>query len=304
MRFTNSGRNDVDSYTYNSNFSAASLIDDDRKNNKTEQIKLRRNLLNSTFQTKVNNEEISTPKAISENSSIINRTPEQPTIQLITYNEAFTYFQSLMYTNQYTEEKSSGFCSCSSGKIKKKKNFIKNISRIKYDENNNIHFRILFTIYYFFTKRNCEKEGEHWQDIGFQSDTPSTDLISVGMLGPLQILYGIDYYPHFYTELFKYLLMRKCELFFASNLLSLSKFSLNILERGILDSSVNDNDNLLNILNEIYVGMSYDYNNIIQVYGNSNILTIEFIVKTIQAISEKRIQTSYFLTNHRRYNLM
>ena len=124
------------------------------------------------------------------------------------------------------------------------------------------------------------------------------------MLGPLQILYGIDYYPHFYTELFKYLLMRKCELFFASNLLSLSKFSLNILERWILDSSVNDNDNLLNILNEIYVGMSYDYNNIIQVYGNSNILTIEFIVKTIQAISEKRIQTSYFLTNHRRYNLM
>ena len=93
MRFTNSGRNDVDSYTYNSNFSAASLIDDDRKNNKTEQIKLRRNLLNSTFQTKVNNEEISTPKAISENSSIINHTPEQPQIQLITYNEAFTYFQ-------------------------------------------------------------------------------------------------------------------------------------------------------------------------------------------------------------------
>ena len=299
MRFTNTARNGVDSYTYNSNFSAASLIDEDRNNNKTEQIKLRRNLLNSTFKTQVENEQISTPKAISENSSIIEHTPEQPRIQLITYNEAYNYFQSLLYTNQYTEEK-SGFCSCSSGKIKKKKNFIKNISRIKYDENNNIHFRILFTIYYFFTKRNCEKEGEHWQDIGFQSDTPGTDLITVGMFGPLQILYGIDYYPHFYTELFKYLLMRKCELFFASNLLSCSKFSLNILERGILDNIVNDNDNLLNVLNEIYVGMSYDYNNNIQMYGNSNILTIEFIVKIIQAISEKRTQTNYFLTNHRR----
>ena len=45
--------------------------------------------------------------------------------------------------------------------------------------------------------------------------------------------------------------------------------------------------------------MSYDYNNNIQNYGNSNILTIEFIVKTIQTISEKRTQTNYFLTNHR-----
>ena len=300
MRFTNTARNDVDSYTYNSNFSAASLIDEDRNNNKTEQIKLRRNLLNSTFKTQVENEQISTPKAISENSSIIEHTPEQPRIQLITYNEAYNYFQSLLYTNQYTEEK-SGFCSCSSGKIKKKKNFIKNISRIKYDENNNIHFRILFTIYYFFTKRNCEKEGEHWQDIGFQSDTPGTDLITVGMFGPLQILYGIDYYPHFYTELFKYLLMRKCELFFASNLLSCSKFSLNILERGILDN-YGDNDNLFNILNEIYVGMGYDFYNDIQIYGNSNILTIEYIVKTIQKISENRTQTNYFLGNHTRHN--
>jgi len=300
MRSTNTGRNDIDSYTYNSNISGVSLIDDERKNNMTEQIKLRRNLLNSNFQNIKENEEISTPKAISENSSIINKTPEQPKIQLISYQEAYNYFQSLIYTNQGNiEEDDSGFCSCSSGKIKKQKNFIKNISRIKYDENNNIHFRILFSIYYFFTKRNCEKEGEHWQDIGFQSDIPSTDLITVGMLGPLQILYGIHFYPNFYSNLFQYLLMRKCDLFFAVNLLSFSKFSLNIMERGILDDNVNDNTDLLFILNEIFVGMSYDYNNNIQNYGNSNILTIEFIVKTIQNISEKRTQTNFFLTNHR-----
>jgi hypothetical protein len=119
------------------------------------------------------------------------------------------------------------------------------------------------------------------------------------MLGPLQILYGIHYYPNFYSNLFQYLLMRKCDLFFAVNLLSFSKFSLNIMERGILDDNVNDNTDLLFILNEIFVGMSYDYNNNIQNYGNSNILTIEFIVKTIQNISEKRTQTNFFLTNHR-----
>ena len=48
--------------------------------------------------------------------------------------------------------------------------------------------------------------------------------------------------------------------------------------------------------------MGYDFNNDIQIYGNGNILTIEYIVKTIQKISENRTQTSYFLGNHTRHN--
>lgn len=292
-------RDTTDQFTYNSNFSFNSLIED-RNNNRTEQIKLRRNLLQSNFQIKDPNDEISTPKMISENSSLIKQAPEEPSIPLITYQESYNYFQSLIFTNQnnnFDDDDDSGFCSCSSEKIKRQKYFIKSVNRIKYDENNNIHFRILFSIYYFFTKRNCEKEGEHWQDIGFQSDTPSVDLISVGMLGPLQMLYGINTYPDFYNNLFQYLLKRKCDLFFAGNLISFSKFSLNLLERGILDN-FGDNDNLFTILNEIYVGMGFDFFNDIQNYGNGNILTIEFIVKTIQKISENRTQTNYFLSNH------
>ena len=297
-------RNDTtDQFTYNSNISFNSLIED-RNNNRTEQIKLRRNLLQSNFQIKDPNDEISTPKIISENSSFINKAQEEPKIPLIAYPEAYNYFQSLIFTNQnnnFDNDDDSGLCSCSSEKLKRQKHFIKSVSRIKYDENNNMHFRILFSIYYFFTKRNCEKEGEHWQDIGFQSDTPNVDLISVGMYGPLQILYGINTYPDFYSNLFQYLLKRKCDLFFAGNLLSFSKFSLNLLERGILDN-YGDNNNLFNILNEIYVGMGYDFYNDIQIYGNSNILTIEYIVKTIQKISENRTQTNYFLGNHTRHN--
>ena len=69
-------RNDTtDQFTYNSNISFNSLIED-RNNNRTEQIKLRRNLLQSNFQIKDPNDEISTPKIISENSSFINQAPE------------------------------------------------------------------------------------------------------------------------------------------------------------------------------------------------------------------------------------
>jgi len=304
MKKPNTSRNskENDSFTItSSNFSASSAINEDKMNTKTQQIKLRRNLLQSNFKVHDNNDDISSPKVISENSSVVNNIPEEPLIPLISYKESYNYFQSLIYTNNANniESESSGICSCSSSKTKKEKNFILNISRIRYDSNNSIHFRILFTIYYFFTKKNCEKTGEHWQDIGFQSDTPYTDLISVGMLGPLQILYGIDVYPNFYSQLFEYLVMRKCDLFFAVNLLSCSKFCLNILERGILDGQ---NNNLIGILNEIYVGMGYDFYNTIQNYGNNNILTIEFIVKTLQKISEKRTQINYFLGNHQKNN--
>ena len=295
---------DGDNVTNNSNFSASdnflSLIDE-RKNNKTEQIKLKRNLLQPGFEVKNIYDDVSTPKMISENSSV-NNLPEEPNIPIIAFNEAYTYFQNLFYTNKpnMMEEKDDDCCSCSSSKITKQKNFILNLNKIKYDKNNNIHFRILFSIYYSFIHKNCEPEGEHWQDIGFQSDSPNNDLITVGMFGPLQILYGITYYPTFYTNLFGYLLNRKCDLFFVVNMISLSKFCLNILERGILDHSINDNDNLFLILNEVYVGMGYEYCNSIQHYGNNNILTIEFIVKTIQSISERRTETNTFLSNHTR----
>ena len=201
--------NDTDNITYNSNTSGISLIEDEKNNNKTEQLKLRRNLLQTNYPIQ-NQEEASTPKAISENSSVINKNPEQPLIQLITFKEAYNYFQSSVLPSQSTglNNGDSDCCSCESVKNKQQKNSILRLSRVKYDENNVIHFRILFTIYYYFTKRNCEKEGEHWQDIGFQSDTPGQDLISVGMFGPLQILYGIDTYPNFYSNLFQYLLMR------------------------------------------------------------------------------------------------
>ena len=150
----------------------------------------------------------------------------------------------------------------------------------------------------FSQKKNCDKEGEHWQDIGFQSDTPSADLLTVGMFGPLQIIYGINKYPLLYREIFEYLLQRKCDLYFMVNLLSLCKFSLNMVERDLLDSLVNETNDYFIFVNEIYVGMGYEYNTEIKNYGSSNILTIEYIVKTIENISRMRTQVNYFLNNH------
>lgn len=273
-----------------------SLIGQNNINNKTEQIRLKRNLLESKFP--YNNEELLIQGNEPSEISIIAEVAETPIIPLINFNEAYNYFKSVIFPNGINNKEKDNCCSCSSEKTKNEKIFIKSLSKIRYDQNNNIHFRILFSIFYFFTKRNCEKEGEHWQDIGFQSDAPNVDLITVGMFGPLQILYGIDRYNLLYTELFKYLLQRKCNLDLMVNLLSMSKFSLNIIERDILDNFANQNNDLFIIINEIFVGMTYEYNSEIQNYGNNNVLTIEYIVKTIQNISRMRTQVNYFLNNH------
>ena len=300
MKLPNTSRVNTENDSLSSNFNSSEnkndLIFGKSLNNKSEQIRLKRNLLQSKYPIQ-NNDLVLSMNEPSENS-LIAKEPETPQIKLIDFMEAYNYFKSIICPNGFNNQKNNTCCSCSSEKIKKGKAFILSLSSIRYDKKNDIHFRILFSIYYFFTKKNCEKEGEHWQDIGFQSDSPSLDLISVGMLGPLQILYGINKYPLLYTELFNYLLLRKCDLYYMVNLLSMCKFSLNMLERNLLDDIVNENNDLFIVLNEIYVGMGYEYNYEIKNYGNSNILTIEYIVKTLQKISEMRTQINHFIKNH------
>ena len=293
MKIPNSSRLYTDNDSLSSNFNESDNIEESKNNNnnKTEQIRLRRNLLQSKYPMK-NNENV------AQEDSLIKNTPEIPTIQLINFQEAYNYFISVIFSNGINNNKNNDCCSNSSQKTKNEKFFTLSLKNIRYDQNNNIHFRILFTIYYFFTKKNCGKVGEHWQDIGFQSDSPSGDLFTVGMLGPLQILYGINKYPKLYSALFKYLLERQCDLYFMVNLISLCKFSINIVERNLLDDIVQENNNLFIYLNEIYAGMSTEYDREIRSYGNNNILTIEYIVKTIQNISEMRTQVNYFINNH------
>ena len=301
MKRPNSSRihTENETITSNSNISLEkgnTLFNNNNITNKTEQIRLKRNLLQSKYPI-TNNEVITQENEESEHSLIPNE-PETPIIPLITFQEAYNYFKSVIFPNGYNNQSKGNCCSCSSEKMKSEKLFIKSLSKIKYNQDNQTHFRILFSIYYFFTKKNCDKEGEHWQDIGFQSDTPSADLLTVGMFGPLQIIYGINKYPLLYREIFEYLLQRKCDLYFMVNLLSLCKFSLNMVERDLLDSLVNEANNYFIFVNEIYVGMGYEYNTEIKNYGSSNILTIEYIVKTIENISRMRTQVNYFLNNH------
>ena len=283
-------------------------------NNRSEQIKLKRGLIPTNYKqynpaekSEINNKNIK-KNSISQPQNIIY---EKPIIPLITYSEAWNIFKknySLLqpytipnnYSNKYMCM--NRICSCLVGQLsnelRQERNLCINLSRLKYNVNDDLHFKILFKIYYFFKKKNCTKIGEHWQDIGFQSDNPEIDLITIGMFGPLQILYCIDKYPNFSLELFSFLVQRKCDWLYAVTMVSLSKFIIQMTDQGVLNFYFNEKQNVPFVLNEIFVGMVAHFKKNVEDYSKNNCLTAEFIAKTIQYIKKISYKIVYFLGNH------
>ena len=289
-------------------------------NNRAEQIKLKRGLIPRNYKSHFEKEEydlIDDKKESKHNSSAeklkAHTIIEQPMMPLIRYDEAWNHFKKIgslyktpddapnNYTNKYMCI--NRICSCLAGQLdnelKQERNICVNLSRARYDCNNEIHFSILFKIYYFFKKKNCTKIGEHWQDIGFQGDEPDIDLLTIGIFGPLQILYCIDTYPIFSLELFLFLVPRKCDWLYAVTMFSLSKFIIQMVNQGVLNYYFNGNHNVHKVLNEIFVGMVFHFKKNIEDYSKNNCLTAEFIAKTIQHIKDMSYTNIvYFLTNH------
>jgi hypothetical protein len=158
----------------------------------------------------------------------------------INFKTAFSYFSSCEYKeeqdiidkekNMYSKKKSfiKRICDCFFNripqKIKTDKNLISCITKVKYDENNDIHYKMLSSIYSFFTdEKECPKSGKHWEKIGFQSKTPLSDLRSVGMLAPLQMLYFLCAFPSFSLSVYKLFCSKDAEWLFAVTLINITQ---------------------------------------------------------------------------------
>ena len=160
MKIPNSSRIHIENDSVSSNFDLSdkkqNYLFGGNINNKTEQIRLKRNLLQSKYPIK-NDDQAESVHDQSENS-LIQEIPETPQIPLITYEEAYNYFNGVILKEDNNQQEKDDCCSCTSSKTNREKAFILNLSRIRYNPNNDIHFRILFKIYYFFKKRIVQKK--------------------------------------------------------------------------------------------------------------------------------------------------
>ena len=233
----------------------------------------------------------------------------------INYKQAYQYFcnvdlsleKKLIIVEDFPEEKCCKKFFVCSNKLKLNSNLIKErerifcIAKITYNDNKEIHYYILTTIYLFLTgENNCNKKGNHWEKIGFQDKDPINDLRSVGMFGPLQILFLKDYYSEFLKKLFSYLLKYNCEWLFVSSLLNLTKITLDCLRNGTLIPICNRRENVINVVNDFFCGLVYQFFLYLEIPEEQK-LTAEFISIQIDNLKKLGNKTPNFILSKKNY---
>ena len=111
------------------------------------------------------------------------------------------------------------------------------------------------------------------------------DLRSVGMFGPLQILFLIENYSNFLLKFYKYLLKFKCEWLFVISLLNLTKITLDNLRNGNLIHVCNRRNQVLNVVNDFYCGLIYQFSTYLDLPKEEK-LTAEFISNQIENLKK------------------
>ena len=225
----------------------------------------------------------------------------------INFKTAFSYFSSCEYKEEqelinqekdlYQKKKSfiKRICECCFNRlpqnIKSEKNLLSCITKVKYDDNLEIHYKILSSIYCFFTnEKECPKSGEHWEKIGFQDKTPQSDLRSVGMLAPLQMLYFMCAYPSFSLSLYKLFVSQNSEWLFAVTLINITQICYHLLRDDYLDQFFKKNNEVVSIFNELYVGIIYSLDQYLE--ETKNVLTAEYIAECLEKIKKHSSSSS------------
>ena len=225
----------------------------------------------------------------------------------INFKTAFSYFSSCEYKEEqelinqekdlYQKKKSfiKRICECCYNRlpqnIKSDKNLLSCITKVKYDDNLEIHYKILSSIYCFFTNdKECPKSGEHWEKIGFQDKTPQSDLRSVGMLAPLQMLYFMCAYPSFSLSLYKLFVSQNSEWLFAVTLINITQICYHLLRDDYLDQFFKKNNEVVSIFNELYVGIIYSLDQYLE--ETKNVLTAEYIAECLEKIKKHSSSSS------------
>ena len=274
--------------------------EEESENSKNEiEIKIEDN--NSSKKIEYQKEKIN----LNDESSLFlqNNNQEIETIEnykIITFKKAYKYFWNQNYSIEqkkinlhYNNQNKSFFsllCSCFKKHKKINSEFFFNdyikilcISKLEYDDNKPFHFNLLYTIYNFLTSSTeCKKLGNHWEKIGFQSENPSQDFRSIGMLNLFQTIAFIYYYPDIMKKFYDYIKKQKCNWLFMSILINFTRISLNLLNEDKLYNYIINKKSLVKGINDIFFGMIFYFFEKIQKEKN---LTAEYVSKIINLIS-------------------
>ena len=254
---------------------------------------------------------------LNDESSLFlqNNNQEIETIEnykIITFKKAYNYFWKQNYSIEqkkinlhYNNKKSKSFfsllCSCCKKHKKIPSEFFNDyikilcISKLEYNENKPFHFNLLYTIYNFLTSStDCKKIGNHWEKIGFQSENPSQDFRSVGMLNLFQTIAFIYYYPDIMKKFYNFINKQKCNWLFMSILINFTRISLNLLNEDKLINYIINKNSIVKAINDIFFGMIFYFFEKIQKEKKLTAENVSKIIKLISINSKNNVNLFYF----------
>ena len=254
---------------------------------------------------------------LNDESSLFlqNNNQEIETIEnykIITFKKAYNYFWKQNYSIEqkkinlhYNNKKSKSFfsllCSCCKKHKKIPSEFFNDyikilcISKLEYNENKPFHFNLLYTIYNFLTSStDCKKIGNHWEKIGFQSENPSQDFRSVGMLNLFQTIAFIYYYPDIMKKFYNFINKQKCNWLFMSILINFTRISLNLLNEDKLINYIINKNSIVKAINDIFFGMIFYFFEKIQKEKKLTAENVSKLIKLISINSKNNVNLFYF----------
>jgi len=131
-------------------------------------------------------------------------------------------------------------------------------AKMKFDEADPMHFKIISAVYQRFTSLpKPQRYGSHWADVGFQGNDPATDLRSCGVLGLVQLLHLWDHHPGNAAVIYNMSRDAVHEFPLAVVAMNVTKWCLQSMRTGRITAAANRAGGMTRVFMDLYVGSWY-----------------------------------------------
>nr|XP_014344416.1 PREDICTED: ELMO domain-containing protein 3 isoform X2 [Latimeria chalumnae] len=222
---------------------------------------------------------------------------------LISFNEALQYFQTADLTdykkNIQATVRRTGFSAIAHflfgpprlhRELQEERNLVFAIAQCPLDNNQQVHMRVLQTIYKKLTgsRFDCTRYGSHWEQIGFQGVDPMTDLRGTGFLGLMHPLYFVmdSQTLPLAHEIYKLSQHETQNFPFCVLSINITRIAIQALREECLSKECNRRQQVVGVLNDFYIA-TFLYLYQLWKSQHKTISDSGFVLKEVEAFAKR-----------------
>ncbi|GFS05604.1 ELMO domain-containing protein 3-like [Elysia marginata] len=169
------------------------------------------------------------------------------------------------------------------------------IASTPFDNDCREHIQVLQTVYRCLTgsKFDCQRYGNHWEEIGFQGRDPATDLRGAGMLALLHLLFFLrdPGTKDLARDVYKLSLHPTQNFPFCVMGINLSRICIQVLREEIYNREINKRKDVIATVNNIYAAL---YLHLYKLWKQGKTISDSgFVLKDVETYSRKNVKTIF-----------